>query len=77
MKTCDSTPRMRTPGRMAALLGVPLHRVVYILQTRKHIRPAARAGRLRLYDAEALALLRHELNTIDARTSGGTGGEHE
>lgn len=77
MATCDSTPRMRTPGRMAAILGVPLHRVIYILQTRQHIRPAATAGRLRLYDAEALALLRHELNKIDARRCGETGGADE
>lgn len=37
------------------------------LRTRPHIRPAARAGTLRLYRCEALALVRHELNAIDAR----------
>ncbi len=59
-------PRLRTPGVLAELLGVPLHRVAYILRSRRHIRPAARAGRLRLYDNEALAMLRHELNAIDS-----------
>ena len=66
--------RLRTPGVLAADLDVPLHRVVYILQTRDHIKPAARAGRLRLYDREAVALIRHELNAIDARQEGGTDG---
>ena len=55
---------------VAADLDVPLHRVLYILQTRDHIKPSARAGQLRLYDRESLALIRHELNTIDARREG-------
>ncbi len=66
--------RLRTPGVLAADLEVPLHRVLYILQTRDHIKPSARAGRLRLYDREALALIRHELNAIDARREGGGDG---
>jgi hypothetical protein len=32
--------------------------------------PAARAGTLRLYGQEAVALIRHELNAIDARRNG-------
>ncbi|MCZ6834245.1 MAG: hypothetical protein O7G85_00580 [Planctomycetota bacterium] len=63
--------RLRTPGVLATNLDVPLHRVLYILQTRDHINPSARAGRLRLYDREAIALIRHELNAIDARREGG------
>ncbi len=66
-----TTPRLRTPGVLAELLGVPLHRVDYILRTRRHIRPTARAGRLRLYDYTALAMLRHELNAIDSHRAGG------
>ena len=62
-----AVPKLRTPGVLAADLGEPLHRVLYILRSRPHIRPAALAGRLRLYDREALAMIRHELNTIDAR----------
>ena len=62
--------KLRTPGVIAADLGVPLHRVLYILQTRNHIKPSARAGQLRLYDREAVALIRHELNGIDARRQG-------
>ena len=59
---------------IAASLGEPLHRVLYVLRTRSHIEPAARAGRLRLYDREAVAMLRHELNAIDARRAGWKGG---
>lgn len=62
-----SVPRLRTPGVVAADLGEPLHRIVYVLRSRPHIRPAARAGRLRLYDREAVTLIRRELNAIDAR----------
>lgn len=63
-------PRLLTSGRLAAELGVPVHRVVYVLATRKHIRPVARAGTLRLYSRATLALLRHELAGIDARREG-------
>jgi hypothetical protein len=31
------------------------------------LQPTARAGTLRLYDRQAVALVRHELNAIDAR----------
>jgi hypothetical protein len=59
-----------TPGRIADELGVPLPRVVYILATRRHILPAARAGTLRLYDQSAVAQVCYELNAIEARRSG-------
>lgn len=66
-------PNLRTPGVLAAALGEPLHRVLYVLRTRRHIRPTANAGRLRLYDRVALELVRRELKTIDSRLSqGGT-----
>ncbi len=67
--------RLRTPGVLAADLDVPLHRVLYILGTRDHIKPSARAGCLRLYDRETVALIRHELNAIDARRAGRTPGK--
>lgn len=69
--------KLRTPGVLAADLDVPLHRIQYILQTRDHIKPSARAGRLRLYDREVVALIRHELNAIDARNSGLKGGSDD
>ena len=76
MTTAKPIPTLRTPGVVARDLGEPLHRVVYVLRSRRHIRPAARAGRLRLYDREAVALIRHELNAIDARRSDRKGDRH-
>jgi hypothetical protein len=61
------TPSLITPGVIARELHVPIHRVLNVLATRQHIRPTARAGTLRLYAEEAVAMVRHELNAIDAR----------
>jgi hypothetical protein len=60
-------PTLITPGVIASELGVPLHRVLHVLRTRAHIKPSARAGTLRLFDRHAVAMVRHELNAIDAR----------
>jgi hypothetical protein len=60
-------PRLITPGVIAEELHTPLHRVLRVLATRPHIQPCARAGTLRLYDRKAVAMVRHELNAIDAR----------
>jgi hypothetical protein len=62
-------PKLITPGVIASELSQPLHRVLHVLATRGHIRPSARAGTLRLYDRRAVAMVRHELNAIDARRS--------
>lgn len=60
-------PKLITAGVIAEVLGEPLHRILRVLSTRPHIRPSARAGTLRLYDRRAVAMVRHELNAIDAR----------
>lgn len=60
-------PRLITPGVIAAQLSEPLHRVIHVLRTRQHIRPAARAGQLRLYHQSAVAMVQDELHYIDAR----------
>ena len=70
----ERIPKLRTPGVVAKELAVPLHRVLHILNTRHHIKPKARAGRLRLYDRDAVALIRHELHAIDARRGQGKEG---
>lgn len=67
MNSTDSTPKLITAGVIAKQLREPLHRVLNVLATRPHIRPSARAGTLRLYDRNAVAMVRHELNAIDAR----------
>jgi hypothetical protein len=65
--SAGTTPRLITAGVIAAELRQPLHRVLHVLSTRPHIRPAARAGNLRLYASRAVAMVRHELHAIDAR----------
>lgn len=68
-------PRLITAGVIARELNAPLHRVLHVLATRRHIRPAARAGGYRLYRSRAVAQVRHELNAIDARRCR-QGGDH-
>jgi hypothetical protein len=64
----EHVPQLRTPGVIAAQLGVPLNRVLYVLRTRGHlIRPVGRAGCLRLYDQGAVEAVRDELLTIGQR----------
>lgn len=59
--------KLITVGVIAAELSEPLHRILHVLRTRQHIQPAAIAGTLRLFDRQALAMVRHELNAIDAK----------
>lgn len=70
MTPVSNLPRLRTPGVIAQELGETLQRVQYVLRTRPHIKPAALAGRLRLYDRRAVAMVRHELTAMDARRAG-------
>lgn len=63
----STVPRLITAGVIANELHTPLHRVLRVLATRPHIQPSARAGNLRLFDRKAVAMVRHELNAIDAR----------
>ncbi|MGE3108385.1 MAG: hypothetical protein AB7G11_03810 [Phycisphaerales bacterium] len=72
----DSTPppTLITPGVIASELGQPMHRVLRVLATRPAIRPAALAGRVRLYDRRAIEQVRLELASIDRRR-GGAGSE--
>ncbi|MHB1424761.1 MAG: hypothetical protein ACYC3I_16445 [Gemmataceae bacterium] len=64
----DDTPQLRTPGVIAAELGVCLSRVLYVLRTRGHfIRPIDRAGVLRLYDQAAVEKVGTVLRAMDRR----------
>ena len=60
-------PQLLTSGRIAEILGTGPERVSRVLRTRRHIQPAAYAGHVRLFNNAALAMVRHEINTIDAR----------
>jgi len=55
------------PKQLASILGVSVDRVRYILDTRSHIKPAVTIENKRFYRPDAVAMLRHELNAIDAR----------
>jgi len=66
----NRTPVARTVGWIAAELLIPIHRVQYIIRTR-NIRPIAKAGNAAIFDREAVARIRHEINAIDARRAGG------
>jgi hypothetical protein len=64
----DNIPQLRTPGIIAAELGTPLSRVLYVLRKRSHeIRPIGRAGVLRLYDKHAVEMVREELREMAQR----------
>lgn len=62
-----AVPQLITPRFIATENGVSINRVLHILATRHHIQPAAFAGPIRLYRQEAIAMVRYELNVIDAR----------
>lgn len=64
-----------TSGFIAKKLGVSLARVTHILATRPHIVPLATGGAMRFYRYEALAMVRHELNAVDAKRSARTIGK--
>jgi hypothetical protein len=62
----DIVPQLRTPGVIAAELGAPLSRVLYVLRKRD-IKPIGRAGVLRLYDRAAVSTVRDTLDRMNAR----------
>lgn len=62
----SQAPRLMTTGALAGLLGQPFHRIRWVLDTRHDIRPAAYAGRARLYTPDSVARVRYELNRIAA-----------
>jgi hypothetical protein len=59
-------PKLLTLGQLAARLSVSKRRVQHLLRTRPHIRPAALAGRTRVFSHLTLAQLRYEINVQDA-----------
>lgn len=65
-QTKPREPQLITPGTIAREIGQPLHRVQHVLATRPAIRPAARAGTIRLYDREAVERVRREIDRMDA-----------
>ena len=56
---------MPTIGEIARRLGVPTHRVEYVIRARA-IRPCGRAGNARVFDEEAIESIRSEIDRIDS-----------
>ncbi len=62
--------RLLTIGELAQRLGVPVHRVAYLIRARG-IDHAADAAGARVFDADAERRLRYELNLVEARRHSG------
>jgi hypothetical protein len=61
----EKIPALCTTGRVADMLGQPLHRIQYILRSRPDIKATATAGTLRLFDDEAVNKIKLELRKIN------------
>jgi hypothetical protein len=62
----DDIPQLRTAGVIAAELGEPLSRVLYVLR-KLNVQPIGRAGVLRLFDRVAVQKVRDALNEMGRR----------
>lgn len=60
----NDIPQLRTSGVIAAELGAPLTRVLYVLRKR-NVKPIGRAGCLRLFGHDAIAIVRDALREMD------------
>ena len=58
--------QLLTVGEIAARLGQPIHRVQYAIKSRE-IQPAAMAGRLRIFDTNAMHLICDAIDEADDR----------
>jgi len=60
----NTAPSMPTIGEIARQLGVPTHRVEYIIRARG-IRPCGRAGNARVFDEIGVEAIAAELERIE------------
>ena len=60
-----TTPSMPTIGEIARRLGVPTHRVAYVIRARG-IRPCGWAGNARVFDQAGVEAIASELERIAA-----------
>lgn len=65
----NETANFITAGTMAERLGVPIHKVQYVLRSRQ-IEPVGKAGVLRVYSEEQLAEVAANLDAINDRQGG-------
>lgn len=58
-----------TVGEIARQTGYPIHRVEYVIRSR-NIRPASRAGNVRVFTEADVEHIAHELRAIDEERGG-------
>ena len=61
----EATKRLLTAGEIADRLHRPIHQVTYLIRSR-NIKPAARAGHLRVFGESDLTFIAAELRRIEA-----------
>lgn len=62
----SSKPTVPTVGEIARRLGESIHRVEYVVRTRR-IRPSGRAGHVRIFTEDDVSRIADELRLINAR----------
>lgn len=62
-------PISPTIGEIARRLGAPIHRIEYIIDTRR-IEPIGWAGNARVFSETSVTRIAHELKRIDKEKSG-------
>lgn len=70
----EPTTPMLTVGEIARRLGVPVHRVLYVIRSRA-IRPACRAGNARVFSGADAAFIKHEIARMTREAEEGRHGE--
>ena len=64
-----SVPAAPTVGEIARRLGVPVHRIEYVIRSRD-VRPVSRAGNARVFTDADITYIRSELRRIDEEREG-------
>jgi len=64
-------PSLLTVGEIAHRLGVPVHRIEYLVRTRDQLRPLGRAGNALVYTESDLQFIAGELRRIDEEKAEG------
>ena len=68
----DDHPALWTVTRIASRLGIPRHRVEYVIETRG-ITPIGSAGAARVYDSADVDRIGHEIRLIEGERPAGEG----
>lgn len=66
-----ATARFITVGEISRRLDVPVHRISYVLRTRR-IKPEGWAGRAKVYSVDAMKAVNTALNSISHDRGGDT-----